>query len=65
MATHLKGVFVSCLLLLILMEEAKPVLAKGKKLSKTVKKLVERVEKVEGDLKDFGKCPGKYQPSHT
>ena len=65
MAAHLKGVFVSCLLLLILMEEAKPVLAKKQKLSKRVKKLEETVEKVEKRLKALEECDGKYQSSRT
>ena len=65
MATHLKGVIVSCLLLLILMEEAKPVLAKKQKLSKRVKKLEGSMDKVEDRLDDLEECQGNYQSPHT
>ena len=65
MAAHLKGVFVSCLLLLILMEEAKPVLAKKSSLKKRVKKLEESKEKVEERLKELEECQGICQFSNT
>ena len=64
MATHMKGVFVLCLLLLILMEEAKPVLAKKKKLSKKVKYLEKSLGMAEERLEALEECEGKHPFSH-
>ena len=58
MAILLKGVFVSCLFLLILLEEGKPVLGKKQKLKAMVKELEERIKAME-------ECQGKSQPSLT
>ena len=61
MATQLKIVLVTCLLVCILMEDAKPVLAKKgggrfKKLQDRVN-ILEEEQKCKGKYKDRAKCP--------
>ena len=64
MAIHLKIFFLTCLLsLMVLMEEVKPVMAKGGKkggLKKRVKILEEVVSELEEKMKELEECSGKY-----
>ena len=74
MATHLKIVFVSWLLLLVLMEEAKPVIAKGKRtlllervniLEKNVAEIKEMMKEQAKKMKALDSCKGKRTLWHT
>ena len=74
MATHLKIVFVSWLLLLVLMEEAKPVVAKGKRtlllervniLEKNVAEIKEMMKEQAKKMKALDSCKGKRTLWHT
>ena len=69
MAAHLKPVLLTCLLLLmVLMVEVKPALAKGgnglkkrvKTLEKTVKELKDKMNKQDEKIKVLEECKGKY-----
>lgn len=62
MAIHLKTVFLTYLLsLMVLMEEVKPVLAKkGKGLKQRTKVLEEAVSKLQKEMKELKDCKGKY-----
>lgn len=60
MANHLKIVFVTCLLLFILMEEFKPVLAiAGQPLKQRRKKLEASVAELKAKIKALEECKGK------
>ena len=60
MASHLKIVFVTCLLLFILMEEFKPVLAKkGEQLKQRTKILETSMAELKAKIKALEKCKGK------
>ena len=60
MASHLKIVFVTCLLLFILMEEFKPVLAKkNKKLKQRINILETSMAELEAKIKALEECKGK------
>ena len=64
MASHLKIVFVTCLLLFILMEEFKPVLAKkGEQLKQRTKKLETSMVELKAKIKALEKCKGKWKRS--
>ena len=74
MATHLKIVFVSWLLLLVLMEEAKAVVAKGKRtlllervniLEKNVAEIKEMMKEQAKKMKALDSCKGKRTLWHT
>ena len=64
MATHLKIVFVTCLLLFILMEEFKPVLAKkGEQLKQRTKILETSMAELKAKIKALEECKGKWKHS--
>ena len=60
MATHLKIAFVTCLLMLIVTEEFKPVLAKKDTLRKKVSTLENEMSTVQGRVGKLESCKGKY-----
>ena len=61
MATHLKFVFATCLLLLIAMEEFKPILAKkGEPLKQRTKILEKSVAELKDKIKVLEECQCKY-----
>lgn len=57
MVIHLRIALVTCLLLFILMEDAKPVLARTGK--QRINKLEARVKVLEENMAEEGKCKGK------
>ena len=60
MASHLKIVFVICLLFFIVMEEFKPVLAiVGDSLKQRTKKLERSMEELQAKIKALEECNGK------
>ena len=65
MATHLKIVFVTCLLLFILMEEFKPVPAKkgGEQLKQRTKILETSMVELKAKIKALEDCKGKWKHS--
>ena len=60
MATHLKIALVTCLLMLIVTEEFKPVLAKKDTLKKRTSTLEHEMSDVQGRVKQLESCKGKY-----
>ena len=64
MTSHLKIVFVTCLLLFSLMEEFKPVLAKkGDNLKQKTKILETSMAELKAKIKALEDCKGKWKHS--